>query len=187
LCKTALQKSAARRYGVVMRYVLAVATIGIGMVAGCRDSKGRGELEVGGGTVIAAQATTRPMAAAPTPTTTRAAAMPVRRLIVEADIDGSDELHVAPRGVTWVHKLWAWPSNVVVNGKPWDVQAGPTSFQELGLNFAPGEWERAGLRVVSKEGRDTVAVEPSGDGVVIYFADSENGAARYRVVVEFGE
>jgi hypothetical protein len=104
-------------------------------------------------------------------------------LEVVADIDGSDELHITRDGLKWNHKQWDWPSNVTVNGKEWDPHADMT-WDTLGVDVASGENGPVGWsRILSRAGRDTIAVEPDADGLIVYYADTPEGGDTYSVKI----
>jgi len=110
---------------------------------------------------------------------------PGRRLEMKATIDGSDELHITPNGLTWYHKLWDWPSDVTVNGQPCDPHE-TTPLEKLDIGLTKQDLCAERVTVIEREARDTLAVEASDDGIIVYFADSQSGSDTYRVVLEFG-
>ncbi len=50
----------------------------------------------------------------------------VSEIRVRARIDGTDELRIWNKSLTWAHHDWAWPPEVYINGKRWDVRANQT-------------------------------------------------------------
>ena len=93
-------------------------------------------------------------------------------------IDGSEQFVFTQNKITWTHKSW---------GKPEDMMFGGQSWPEL--TQTPKEWLAAGkldlskARITKREGRDTIALEITPDGFVLYLADAPNGAGFYSVTI----
>jgi hypothetical protein len=102
-------------------------------------------------------------------------------LDVRADIDGSDELRITPAGLQWSHKCWKRPSNVWVNDRPLNIDSGPFSLADAGLSLTPADFRHLTVRVITRSGRDTAAVETVPGRVSIFFADTPNGSDTYHV------
>ena len=112
---------------------------------------------------------------------------PPRVLTIEADIDGSDELHVSTRGLTWTHKQWSWPGRIHVNGLIWKPQTDPELlWSDIGIDPFPDDLKPGHVRTSAREARDTLGVETVADGIVVFFSDTPNGAAPYRITIELG-
>jgi hypothetical protein len=106
-------------------------------------------------------------------------------LSVQAVIDGSDELHIDANGARWVHKHWGWPTQVALGDVAWNPSianelpnSGATAFLPAGIDF-----NSAQLSVI--QGQDTVAMERTANSVVVYLADTPNGAATYSFQITF--
>jgi|ERR1700677_2048757 len=108
-------------------------------------------------------------------------------LVIAAEIDGSDKVTITRAGAKWEHLSWQLPTNVTINGIKWSLtksleldNAGKTQFLSPDVNFSSA-------RVVSRKGRDIVAMEKYPDKIVIYFGDNPNGDAPYRIDIAFDE
>jgi hypothetical protein len=100
-------------------------------------------------------------------------------------IDGSDKITVRREGAFWEHTQWSWPGEVEVNGLQWKPQeenylsaAGTNQLLPDGYSF-----DNAELEIV--KGRDTVALEQTDHGVIIYVDDTLPGADLYEFNVRF--
>ena len=51
---------------------------------------------------------------------------PSATLHISANVDGSDVLHITNSSATWSHGFWGDPTNVTLNGTPWDTVNNPT-------------------------------------------------------------
>jgi len=117
------------------------------------------------------------LAQSPTPEQLRAAQPKLLR--ISAVIDGSGRLIFTNQHVRYEHKHWALPAEVLFDGEPWtelrETPAPWTDYRErLDLSRA---W------IVTRSGRDLVALEPTADGFDLYLSDSPNGAATYEVTI----
>lgn len=106
---------------------------------------------------------------------------PAQTLDIRAEIDGSDELRITSAGLEWRHRQWEAPSNILINGRRWDLNAGPMSMKDARLSLAPADFRHLSVQVTARTGRDTIAVESAPDHVSVYFADTPNGPAPYHV------
>ena len=105
---------------------------------------------------------------------------------VAARIDGSDELRISRSAAEWVHRCWRGPEGQVrVNGVLWLPEAEGPLPNVGGTRFLPDDVDFGSAEVVSKSGRDLVALEKRADGVSIRFADTPNGSDVYQIVVRF--
>jgi len=101
-----------------------------------------------------------------------------QEITISGFIDGSDEFHFTPGKVTWTHKHWKAPSGMQFAGRPWDK-----------LERAPQKWldmtdlDLSKARVIKRSGRDTVALETTKDGFILYFCDSPNGGENYSITI----
>jgi len=114
---------------------------------------------------------------APNPSPTQE--MPIM-LDISANIDGSDVLKLMTWKATWTHKQFQYPDIVTINGRPWNVKGLPTIVipELVGADMSS-------VKVLSRSGRDTLAVEGSASGVTVSFADDQGGADMYDVRLGF--
>jgi hypothetical protein len=110
---------------------------------------------------------------------------PAPTLLIEADIDGSDELHITYTGARWVHKHWGFPANVRLNGISWNpastpilLNHGPTLFLSQPVPFQ-------NAILLQQSGRDLLTLRPAHDGIIINFADNPVGGDRYSALIAF--
>jgi hypothetical protein len=107
------------------------------------------------------------------------ATMPIM-VDITADVDGSDVLKLMNWRATWTHKYFQIAQNVTIDGRPWDLKSQPT----LNVPELLGA-DMSSVKVLSRSGRDTLAVEGTANGITIYFADNPAGADTYRVRLGF--
>lgn len=111
---------------------------------------------------------------------------PRYELRIAAKIDGSDELHIDAGGAYWVHREWGWPHGpVVIDDFAWSV--GPdNTIVDAGHGVpVPADTDFSTARVVSRKGRDLVALEASSEGIVVHFSDTPNGSDDYEIHIRF--
>jgi hypothetical protein len=108
-------------------------------------------------------------------------------LLVEADIDGSDELHISYAGARWLHKQWSFPANVRLNGIPWNPAANPFLLNHGATTFLPESVSFENAVVLEQSARDLLTVRPVSDGLIINFADGFLGAAPFSALIAFPE
>jgi hypothetical protein len=99
-------------------------------------------------------------------------------LDIKATIDGSDVLSLSPAGAVWTHKSFQWPTAISVNRIAWDAQTTPI-LRDTGLEDA----DFSTAWVISRSGRDTVAMEHTSDGAAISFDDAPAGSASYEIKI----
>jgi hypothetical protein len=109
----------------------------------------------------------------------------VPTLAIDANIDGSDELHISFAGAQWIHKQWSWPTGVSLNGAQWDpasaaflTNAGPSVFLAEPVKFANAV-------LVESSARDLLTLRASEDGIILNFADNYVGGDLYHALIEF--
>lgn len=111
---------------------------------------------------------------------------PRYELRIAARIDGSDELHIDAGGAFWVHREWGWPEGpVVIDNFEWGV--GPENTIVDGGHGVPvpADTDFSTARVVSRKGRDLVALESNQEGIVVHFCDTPNGSDDYEILIRF--
>lgn len=100
-------------------------------------------------------------------------------LILSATIDGSDRFIFTRTNVVNEHGRWNPPKDVMLNGVLWfDLAQPPERWTEFA---APLNLVRAAI--VSREGRDIIALEPAADGFDLCIADTQMGASPYSVTI----
>lgn len=110
----------------------------------------------------------------PAPSTNRTV-----ELFLSGTIDGSDRFSFTHTNVVNRHGHWDPPKDVMLNGVLWfDLAQPPEGWTEFA---APLDLTRA--IIVSREGRDTIALEPTANGFDLYFADTPMGAGPYSVTI----
>ena len=100
-------------------------------------------------------------------------------LCLTANVDGSGRFIFTRDNARYEHKHWSPPVDVTLNGESWsDLTHTPASWGEFcrGLDLS-----RA--RIVTRQGRDAVALEPTAAGFDLYLCDSPNGSADYAVTI----
>ncbi len=73
-----------------------------------------------------------------------------------------------------------WPTNVTFNDVTWNVQANAV-LHNTGLENA----DLSSAIVISRTGRDTVAMEKTDDGIAVYFDDAPDGRSEYEIKIRF--
>jgi hypothetical protein len=106
-------------------------------------------------------------------------------LQISAVIDGSDVLYITKKGAVWTHKHWGWPGEVTLNGIGWNPSVSSIIANSAGSRFLDRRVKFSSARVLVREGRDTVAVMPQKDGLLIFFADNPIGSGVYNLTIEF--
>jgi len=106
---------------------------------------------------------------------TAGAAGPIT-LDIKATVDGSDVLNLSSRGARWVHNAFDPATDVSINGMAWNSALIPNlDAPEL----AQADFSTA--RVISRSGRDLVAMDQTAGGIAVYFDDAPGGAAPYEI------
>jgi len=110
----------------------------------------------------------------------------VAHLNIAARIDGSDCIKITVREAILEHKNFDPPSDVSVNGIPWEVgeqmvlkNEGPTRFLPDGVDFSTA-------RIVSRKGRDLATAWAEKDALWVRFADNPNDSDSYEIEISFG-
>jgi hypothetical protein len=111
---------------------------------------------------------------------------PSATLHIVATIDGSDTLQITDTGLTWVHNFWSEPSDVTVNGTPWDTADDPTLPDTGATAFLPPGVNLSSVVFTKNSGRDTATYQLFSNQIDVYFADNPLGAGVYDVTLTFG-
>lgn len=104
---------------------------------------------------------------------------PHEYLTITGQIDGSEKFIFTPEQVKWVHLHWSEPDDMTFKGKPWN---NPRKTPAQWAEFAAAV-DLPHAIIVKRKGRDLVALEPTGNGFILYFDDAPNGAAPYSVTI----
>jgi hypothetical protein len=116
------------------------------------------------------RARVHPVSAAPRETVT---------LSLSAVVDGSERFIFTADRVWNEHGRWNPPKNVMFNGVPWnDLSQPPPNWADIATDL-----DLPAARILTREGRDVIALEPSQDGFELLFADTLMGAGNYAVTI----
>jgi hypothetical protein len=120
-----------------------------------------------------------PAVLAQSPTVEQLRAAQPKLLRISAQVDGSGRLVFTNQHVRYVHKHWSPPVDVVFDGEPWtELRESPAAWTDYRERLdLPRAW------IVSRSGRDLVALEQTAEGFDLYLSDSPNGADTYEVTV----
>jgi hypothetical protein len=99
-------------------------------------------------------------------------------LTITGSIDGSEKFLFTRNRIYWTHLHWSEPVGMKFCGERWvDLKETPkkwAAFSNLDLAHA---------YIVTRQGRDIIALETVKDGFILYLSDSPNGADDYSVVI----
>jgi hypothetical protein len=100
-------------------------------------------------------------------------------ITLSATIDGSERF-IFTRDTAWDdHGRWGPPKDVLFNEVPWeDLSQAPEGWVEMARQL---DLTRASI--ITRKGRDIVALEHTTEGFDLYFADTQMGAGKYSVTV----
>ena len=100
-------------------------------------------------------------------------------ITLSATIDGSDRFVFTRDSAYDDHARWSVPRNVFFNGEPWeDLSQPPPGWPELARNL---ELNKA--VILTRRGRDVIALESTTEGFDVYFADTPMSAGEYEVTI----
>lgn len=69
---------------------------------------------------------------------------PADHLLIQVQIDGTDELHISPRRIWWTHKARSAPAEVQINGFRWDLRQSPVLWLPAPNRFFPHDLDLCG-------------------------------------------
>jgi hypothetical protein len=96
-----------------------------------------------------------------------------------ARVDGSDRFVFTTHEAWNEHARWERPTQVRVNEAEWtDLSQAPPGWLELAPQL---DLRRA--RILTREGRDAIALETIDDGFELHVADTLPGAGDYKVTI----
>jgi len=100
-------------------------------------------------------------------------------LTLTAIIDGSERFIFTRDNVWDEHGRWAPPTEVFINGRPWeDLSQAPAGWAEFAANL-----DLSKATILTRNGRDIIALEPTAEGFDLYIADTQTGSAKYSVTI----
>jgi hypothetical protein len=104
---------------------------------------------------------------------------PEKLLKLTATVDGSGRIIFNGDSARYEHKFWSPPWNVTFDGEAWtDLSQTPAGWNNLSRQL---DLPRA--HIVSRSGRDVIALEPTAEGFDLYLNDTPNGADNYEVTI----
>lgn len=110
----------------------------------------------------------------------------VATLKIGARIDGSDCLKLTATEASWEHKAWSYPSQVTLNGIPWDIVLENVRKNEGTNRFLPSGVDFSTARIVGRKGRDLATMWADENGILVWFADNPGGDDAYELEISFG-
>lgn len=93
----------------------------------------------------------------------------------EGVIDGAGSFTFRENKIHYEHFTWQYPTQVKINGKPWTDLNRP--FE---LVFTP---DFASARAIDSFGRNTIALIPHQDRLVLFIDDTDDAASQYRISI----
>lgn|GEM_PF-2273792 len=106
-------------------------------------------------------------------------------LLLEARVDGVDELHLGPTRADWLHLAWAWPEDVRLGEAAWDPEAAPLE-PAAGCAFFPPDLDLARVELELLRGRGEASLEVGGERLFVRIDDGEAaGADDYALRLRF--
>jgi hypothetical protein len=108
-------------------------------------------------------------------------------LTISAWISGSDVIKITGAEAVLKHKTFALPSEVTVNGIPWDVRQKSGLKNEGATQFLPAGVDFSTAKIVSRKGRDLATAWGTKDTLWVHFADNPNGSDKYEIEIAFGQ
>ena len=100
-------------------------------------------------------------------------------ITLTATIDGSDRFIFTPDIAYDEHGRWGPPQNVVFNSQPWtDLTQPPPGWPDLVKDLDLGK-----ATLLTRKGRDVIALETTSEGFDLVFADTQMGAGEYEVTI----
>lgn len=110
----------------------------------------------------------------------------VATLKIAGVIDGSDYIKLTTKEASWEHKSRAYPSQVTLNGVPWNPKIEPVRKNEGTNQFLPSGIDLSTAKIVGRNGRDLATMWSDTSAVYIRFADNPNGTDAYELEISFG-
>src|SRR5262249_494731 len=112
-----------------------------------------------------------------------AARVPAPILVVDALVDGRDELRINRDGLEWVHHEAGRPPPVTLNGRLWDIQRKPRLTGDDLRRYFPNGADLTNLELALAKGRGTATLQShTKDGMAVLLDDPYDGAGAFSVV-----
>ena len=111
---------------------------------------------------------------------------PAAHVKIAAQVSGSDCIKITASEALLEHKTFLLPSDVSVNGIPWDVGQTIVLKNEGATRFLPDGVDFSTARIVSRQGRDLATAWGEKDALWVRFADNPNGSSPYEIDIAFG-
>lgn len=102
---------------------------------------------------------------------------------ITAKIDGDDRVTLDSSGAQWKHTAFSWPTQVTINGSPWDPKSKPERSSTDPALRVLQTIDFSTAHIIEKAGRDQVTLEKVGDGIEIKFSDPSGGTGQYAVKI----
>ena len=100
-------------------------------------------------------------------------------LRITAYVDGSGRFIFTNQKVRYEHRNWEPPADVSFGGESWsNLAATPAVWRIIG-----GQLNLREAKIVSRKGRDIIALEHTAEGFDLYLCDSPNGGGDYEVTI----
>ena len=100
-------------------------------------------------------------------------------LRITAYVDGSGRFIFTNQKVRYEHRNWEPPADVSFGGESWsNLSATPAVWRIIG-----GQLNLREAKIVSRKGRDIIALEHTAEGFDLYLCDSPNGGGDYEVTI----
>jgi len=108
---------------------------------------------------------------------TNETAVPHGRYKIEFEglIDGAGSFTFRGDKIYYEHFTWQYPKHIKINGRKWDDLNTPF---DLGFSFDP-----VSARAIEGSGRNTLALIPHKDRLVIFIDDFDNSSSQYRISI----
>ena len=106
-------------------------------------------------------------------------------LRIVGNIDGKNLLVIRQDRARWMQQQYGYPGGVMLNGVHWDPSKSDTLDNAGPTMFLPGKVNLRNAALVKKTGRNMVEVVADNDEVRIAFDDTDPGAGRYDLLIEF--
>ncbi|QDT49025.1 Serine/threonine-protein kinase PknB [Symmachiella dynata] len=109
----------------------------------------------------------------------------IAELHLKLILDGKEELRLYKTHLKWTHRAWGWPSQLTINGVPWNPDKLPVSTDPRFVDLLSKAVSFENATVKKNSGRGRVTIKKSKDWCVIYMNDAKNGSRHYDITVRF--
>jgi hypothetical protein len=111
---------------------------------------------------------------------------PSATIQISGMIDGTDVVQITNAGATWIHEDRNAPTDVTLNGIPWDTVDDPTLPNSGATTFLPAGVDLSTVQFTKDEGRDTATYQLFSNSIDVYFGDNPSGSSQYSATLAFG-